>query len=209
VRPYMAFEGVDGAGKTVLARIVSEALRERFPELEVLQVREPGGTSVGEKVRKILLHWTGKVCNLAEVLLFATCRAQLWEEVISPALQRGAVVISDRSAYSSLAYQGEARGVGAAEVWTVNNIALQGNWPDLVFFLDVDPEVGFGREDEHDRISSEGLALQERVREGYLKSWRADPERIVRIDASKSLKEVFDEVMEIIFERFGWHNDPS
>ena len=185
---YLAVEGVDGAGKTTVSAAVVLALEARGDE--VLLVREPGGTPTGEAVRRILLHSDDSVAAWTEAMLFAASRAQLAAETIGPALEDGRLVVSDRTVYSSLAYQGGARGLGIDLVRTVNEAGLQGVWPDRVLLLDVDPAAGLDREDAADRISVEGVALQARVAEAYDFLAKEDPQRFEVIDASRPIEEV-------------------
>lgn len=179
---YLAVEGVDGAGKTTVAAAVVDALQARGRD--ALLVREPGGTPTGEAIRRILLHSDDSVAAWTEAMLFAASRAQLADEVVRPALERGVLVVSDRTVYSSLAYQGGARGLGIASVRAVNEVGLQGTWPDRVLLLDVEPAAGLEREDAADRISVEGVALQNDVAKAYGILAAEDPERFVVIDAS-------------------------
>ena len=187
-RRYVAFEGVDGAGKTTVAALVAERLAARG--FDVLTVREPGGTPTGEAIRGILLGLGSVVSDWAEALLFAAARSQLAAEVVGPALEAGRAVVSDRSVYSSLAYQGGARGLGIEAVRRVNEAGLGGVWPDMVVLLRVDPEHGLAREAQADRISTAGVALQARVAEAYDLLAAAEPERIVVIDAAAGLEAV-------------------
>ena len=195
---YVAIEGVDGAGKTTVARRVVEALAG---ERDVRFVREPGGTSTGEAIRDVLLDRDGVIAPWTEALLFAAGRAQLAAESVGPALQSGALVVSDRTVYSSLAYQGGARGLGIGTVRAVNEAGLQGVWPDLVVLLRVDPAEALAREDDADRISVEGVALQQRVADAYEALARAESDRFVIIDARRPLDDVVDLVVAAVEER--------
>jgi dTMP kinase len=197
---YVALEGVDGAGKTTVARAVAGQLR-RFGH-DVLEVREPGGTTSGEAIRRILLERGGAIAPWTEALLFAAGRAQLAAEVIGPALATGKAVLSDRRVYSSLAYQGGARDLGFDLVRSVNAAGLQGVWPGLVIVLRVDPETGLRREDEADRISVEGIALQERVAAAYDHLAASEPERVVTIDAGLPFDEVVSSAVHEVTERW-------
>jgi dTMP kinase len=190
---YVAFEGVDGAGKTTVATSVATGLRDRGHD--VLWVREPGGTATGEAIREILLRRDGTVSEWAEAMLFAAARSQLAAEVIGPALEAGRTVVSDRSVYSSLAYQGGARGLGIDQVRRVNAAGLCGVWPALVVLLRLDPAAGLAREDEADRISIEGIALQERVAEAYDLLAAGEPERFVVVDAATDVGAVVAAVL--------------
>jgi len=193
---YLAVEGVDGAGKTTVARALVAALEARGDE--VLLVREPGGTLTGEAIRHILLHSDDLVAAWTEAMLFAASRAQLAAEVIGPALQAGKVVVSDRTVYSSLAYQGGARGLGIEEVRRVNEAGLQGVWPDRVLLLQVDAAAALEREDAADRISVEGVALQQKVAEAYALISAAETERFRVIDASRPIEEVIDDAIAVV-----------
>ncbi|MBU1225660.1 MAG: dTMP kinase [Actinobacteria bacterium] len=182
---YLAIEGVDGAGKTTVAAAIAAALEGRGEA--VLLVREPGGTPTGEAIRRILLHSDDSVAAWTEAMLFAASRAQLAAELVGPALEAGMRVVSDRTVYSSLAYQGGARGLGIDRVREVNEAGLQGVWPDRVLLLVVDPASGLEREDAADRISVEGIALQARVAAAYDDMARQDPERFEVVDASRPI----------------------
>jgi dTMP kinase len=182
---YLAIEGVDGAGKTTVAAAIVAALEGR--RQAVLLVREPGGTPTGEAIRRILLHSDDSVAAWTEAMLFAASRAQLAAELVGPALEAGMRVVSDRTVYSSLAYQGGARGLGIDRVREVNEAGLQGVWPDRVLLLVVDPASGLEREDAADRISVEGIALQARVAAAYDDMARQDPERFEVVDASRPI----------------------
>ena len=134
---FVTFEGIDRSGKTTQARLLCEALGD-----EALGVREPGGTPAGERVRDLLKDASVPLGAEAEALLFAAARAELVENVIRPALERGRVVVSDRFLDSSLAYQGGARGLGIDEVEAANRLATGGLMPDLTFLLELDPTSG-------------------------------------------------------------------
>ncbi len=185
---YVAFEGIDGAGKTSVARQVGERLRRRG--FDLLEIREPGGTATGEAIRQVLLGVGGRVDDWTEALLFAAARSQLASEVIGPALEAGLAVVSDRSVYSSLAYQGGARGLGLEAVRSVNEAGLGGVWPAQVVLLRLDPAIGLAREDGPDRISREGVELQARVAQAYDQLAAAEPQRFLVIDAAQGLEAV-------------------
>lgn len=189
-RRYVAFEGVDGAGKTTVAARVAERLAARG--FDVVTVREPGGTLTGEAIRRILLDLGGVVGDWAEALLFAAARSQLAAEVVGPALAAGRAVISDRSVYSSLAYQGGARGLGLEAVRRVNEAGLGSVWPETVVLLHLDPSRGLAREEETNRISEAGLALQVKVAESYDRLAAAEPDRFVVLDATAGLAAVVE-----------------
>lgn len=188
---YLGIEGVDGAGKSTIVRAVADVLDGAGRD--VVTVREPGGTEIGEEIRKLLLHGED-MAPWTEALLFAAQRAQLAAEVVAPALARGAVVVSDRTYYSSLAYQGAARGLGVPAVRAVNEAGLAGTVPDLVVVLWLDPDTALAREDGPDRISAEGAAFQRRVAEAY--QALADSDRRVRlVDATLAVDAVVETVV--------------
>jgi len=197
---YVAFEGIDGAGKSTVARGAAEAFGAAGHDVVV--VREPGGTPVGESIRHVLLDRGGSMGPWAEAMLFAAQRAQLAIEVIAPALAAGRVVVGDRSVYSSLAYQGGARRLGIDDVRRVNAAGLQGVWPGLVVLLRVDPETGLAREDEADRISIEGARFQAAVAEAYDALAAAEPERFIVLDARRPVAEVVDSAVEEVMGRW-------
>jgi dTMP kinase len=199
-RSYVAIEGIDGAGKSTVARGTAEALTASGHD--VVMVREPGGTAVGEAIRHVLLDRGGSMGPWAEAMLFAAQRAQLAAEVVGPALAAGRVVLSDRSVYSSLAYQGGARGLGIEEVRRVNAAGLAGIWPGLVVLLRIDPAAGLAREDEADRISIEGTRFQAGVAAAYDALAAAEPERFVVIDATQPLADVVAAAVEGVTSRW-------
>ncbi len=193
---YIAFEGVDGAGKSTVAARVAEAL-ERDGH-SVVFVREPGGTPVGEAVRSTLLDAGDTMSPRTEALLFAAARTQLAHEVIRPSLQSGSIVVSDRSVYSSLAYQGGGRQIGVEAVREPNAWGLEGVWPDMVVLLELDAGAGLSREDEADRISREGVELMERVAASYEGLADDEPGVFVRVDASRPVDDVVAACLDVI-----------
>ena len=198
---YAAIEGVDGAGKSTVAGRIAAVLEERGGE--VVRVREPGGTAAGEAIRAILLDSESDLSDWTEALLFAAARAQLAATIVGPALGAGKTVISDRSVYSSLAYQGAGRGLPIDAVRAVNRQGLGDVWPDTVILLRLDPEQGLQREDEADRISLAGADLHRRVGLAYDGLAAAEPDRFVVIDASLPVDAVVSEAVAALGER--WH----
>jgi dTMP kinase len=195
---FVAFEGVEGAGKGTQIRLATEWLESQG--MEVLVTREPGGTNVGETLREMLLaHDTGHVEPKTEALLFAAARAQHVATVIRPALAAGKVVFCDRYIDSSLAYQGWARGLGEQDVLTLNVWATQGLFPDLVVLLHLEPEAGLVRMlEEPDRIEMEGADFHAKVSDAYLRIAEEHPERIVVVDADGPPDVVHDRVKEAL-----------
>jgi len=192
IHRYIALEGGDGSGKTTLSAALATRLRATGEE--VVEVREPGGTALGESVRELLLD-SEHVHPWAEVFLFAAQRAQLAGDVVAPALERGAWVISDRTYYSSIAYQGRARGLGEEMVRQINEIGLEGVVPGLVFVIEVDPGTALGRQHRPDRIGSEGVEFQEAVRSAYRSLATSDPDRVILLDGLDPTDQLVDQVM--------------
>lgn len=188
---FITIEGIEGAGKTTLAAALAEKLRARGDD--VIVTSEPGGGPVGESIRQILLDPSNSITDRAELLLFEAARAQHVETLIRPALERGAVVICDRYTDSSLAYQGAARGIGMEAVRSLNDFATAGLKPDRTILLDLPAREGLARQAKVDRVSSEGLAFHEAVRQGFLEAAQMEPERFVVIDASKPFELVLKE----------------
>jgi dTMP kinase len=164
---YLAFEGIDGSGKSSLIKRLSAVLSNQQVENKI--VREPGGTKVGEGVRELLLSHDYEVDALTEALLFCSQRSQLIAEVIKPEVNRGIKILSDRSAYSSVAYQGVGRGLGYETIYQLNDIAVNSFWPEKVVLLDIDPKISLSRQKVADRIGSDKVDFFNKVREGYLR----------------------------------------
>ncbi len=164
---YLAFEGIDGSGKSSLIKHLSAVLSNQQVENKI--VREPGGTKVGEGVRELLLSHDYKVDALTEALLFCSQRSQLIAEVIKPEVNKGIKILSDRSAYSSVAYQGVGRGLGYETIYQLNDIAVNSFWPEKVVLLDIDPKISLSRQKVADRIGSDKVDFFNKVREGYLR----------------------------------------
>lgn len=205
----ITFEGGEGAGKSsqigrLCARLASEC---GVPTAQIIQVREPGGTAMGEGVRDWLKRRDSNIVPEAELLLFAACRAQLVAEVIAPALREGKVVICDRFADSTLAYQEGGRGLPGAAVRSANLLACRGVAPRLTVLLDLPPEVGLARASlrdhgQPDRLEALDLAFHRRVRQTYLDLAAAEPGRWLVLDAAQSPEAVADAIWHEILRRF-------
>ena len=185
----ITFEGPEGSGKsTQIARL---AARLRDLVYDVLEIREPGGTAIGEEIRTILLRpRDGSMLALTELFLFLAARAQIVDEVILPAIAEGKIVLCDRFADSTTAYQSFARGIDRSLVDQLNDRACQGRKPDLTLLLDLPVEEGLARQSEKDRLDSETIGFHSKVRDGYLALAREERDRIHVIDASASPDEV-------------------
>jgi len=189
---FVTFEGLDGSGKSTQAELLRAWLVA--DGLDVVATREPGGTELGEKLRDLVLHG-GHVSPWAEALMYAAARAQHVDEVIRPALERGATVICDRYVDSSVAYQGVGRELGLDRVLDLNLAAVDSLMPDRTFLLELDVEaVGERLRGEHDRLEREPMAFFERAAAGYRELASRYPERIVVLDASLPADELAREV---------------
>ncbi|HEY3427678.1 MAG TPA: dTMP kinase [Acidimicrobiia bacterium] len=195
---YLALEGGEGAGKTTVAALLQALLEERGEEVTL--VREPGGTELGDAIRMMVLH-SIDMTPWAEAMLFAAQRAQLVAEIVAPALERGEIVISDRSLYSSLAYQSGGRGLGFDDVLAANLLAVGGLVPELVVVLGVDPEVGRSRQEVPDRIGREHDQFQKRVAAAYRRLAEADPGRVRIVPAGDNPEAVAKGILELIDQR--------
>lgn len=192
---FITFEGGEGSGKTVQARLLKERLESRG--LVVLLTREPGGTPLGDRLREILLH--GRDIPLgaeAQALLFFAARAQLVRDVIRPALAAGTHVIGDRYYDSTLAYQGYGHGAHLEDLRALARVACGDLVPDMTILLDAPVEIGFARKraGSWDRFETDDAAFHRRVREGYLALARAEPRRFVVIGADRGEREIAREV---------------
>ena len=191
---FITFEGLDGSGKSTQAGLLAEALAA--DGREVVATREPGGTELGERIRDLLLGGT-HVAPWAEAALFAAARAQLVEEVIAPALARGADVVCDRYLDSSLAYQGIARGLGLDRVLQLNLQAIRGVLPDRTYQLSIEPEASARRlHGPSDRIEREDAEFRAQVAGAYAEIAAAFPQRIITIDATRPPDEIGREVLD-------------
>jgi len=180
---FITFEGGEGCGKSTQSRLLSEKLYQQ--NIPVVLTHEPGGTALGNEIRRVLKREQGiPISPRAELFLFVASRAQLVTELIRPALREGKVVICDRFAHSTLVYQGYGRGLDLPTLEMVNNMATENLEPDLVILLNISPEQGLKRKGSlRDRFELEDLSFHRRVREGYLKMAAAEPNRWLVIDA--------------------------
>lgn len=194
---FLAFEGVDGAGKSTQARLLAEHLERKGREVVIC--REPGGTELGEELRRILLDpGSGNLEPEVEVLLFMAARAQLCNKVIRPELEAAKVVISDRFLWSSVVYQGIVGGLGVDEVLAIGRFATRDLLPDLTVLIDLDPAVSHSGLDDGDRMESRGIEFQRRVREGFVSLAAEFSDSFVLIDGSASVEQVHQQVLEAL-----------
>ncbi len=210
---FIVFDGPDGSGKsTQFRRFATLAQTCRVP---VCEVREPGGTHIGEAIRRVLLDPSVKeeVDLKCEMLLFMASRAQLIAQKIRPALARRELVLADRFISSTLAYQGTAGGLAVADILRVGQVALGATWPDLVVVFDVDEHTAASRispllrdrefDADHDRMEAKGAAYHRKVRRGYLDQAATDPDRYLVVDASREPDVVFEELVAGLAARAG------
>ena len=194
---FISMEGPDGSGKSTQIELLKKYFEEKG--IECVITREPGGTRISEAVRGVILNkdYT-EMDYMTELLLYASARAQLVSEVILPALEEGKCVISDRFVDSSAVYQGIARGLGVETVYEINKYATRNRFPDKTFLLDLPAEVGIARKKDQkdlDRMEREKLSFHEKVAQGYRDMAERDSERIVRIDATKSVEEIHEAII--------------
>ena len=189
---FVTFEGLDGSGKSTQAELLR--VRLQADGVEVVSTREPGGTELGEGVRNLVLHG-GDVGPWAEALLYVAARAQLVDDVIRPALERGAAVICDRYVDSSVAYQGIGRQLGLDRILDLNLAAVGGLLPDRTFLLELNPDEVASRIQRHyDRLEREGDDFRRRAADGYRRLAARFPERIVVLDAARPANDIAEEV---------------
>ena len=192
---FIVFDGPDGSGKSTQIDRFTTWCAEHDVPLEI--VREPGGTPIGEAIRRVLLDPAHEEMTIrTEMLLYMASRAQLVRERIQPAIQAGRMVLADRFISSTLAYQGTAGGLDTEEILEVGRVATDGVEPDLIVLFDVDAATGLSRiSGTKDRMEQKSSAFHDRVREGYRSQAIRDPERYLVVDASQSEDDVFDALM--------------
>jgi dTMP kinase len=204
---FITFEGGEGCGKSTHSRLLLKKFEQR--NVPVVLTHEPGGTALGDELRRALKKRRNSfISPQAELFLVAASRAQLVAEVIRPALQEGKVVLCDRFTHSTMVYQGYGRGLDFTAIQMVNNMATRNLNPDLIIFLDIPPKQGLARKRSlKDRFELEDLSFHRRVREGYLKMAKAEPDRWLVIDASlpksKVAKIIWSRVSRILHDFAG------
>ncbi len=199
---FITFEGIDGSGKSTQMSRCQQALETAG--YATVMTRNPGGTELGQGIRKILLHHPGYVSPRCELLLYIADRAQHMDEVISPALAKGQIILCDRHIDSTLAYQGYGRNLDHATIEQLNTMATQGQKPDLTLFLDGPPAVlldRVNRRGEVDRLEQEALDFFERTAQGYRTIATQEPHRFKVLDALKPVDALHKEIMNLIHER--------
>ncbi|MDU4278402.1 MAG: dTMP kinase [Finegoldia magna] len=199
---FITFEGPDGSGKSTIIQKVYDYLIEN--NYDVIKTREPGGSSIAEKIRNLILDTENtKMGYRTEALLYAASRAQHVEETILPALNENKIVLCDRFLISSLAYQGVGRDLGIENVRKINEFAINGVFPDFVLFFDVDPITTLKRKsslDTADRLEKEGNNFHERVYNGYKEILNSE-KNVEIIDATQSVEDVFSQCIKVLKRR--------
>jgi dTMP kinase len=197
---FITFEGGEGTGKTTLIKTIAKILSEKYA---VITSREPGGSTIAEAIREIILDPKYKgVTPYTEALLLAASRAQHLDEVILPALSQNKIVLCDRYLDSSLAYQAYARDLGFKFVLSINQYATE-HLPNLTFYIDLDPLVGMSRisaRDKYDRLDQETIDFHNKVRAGYLKVATMYPNRVVTIDGNQTIEAITEQIIAKIRE---------
>jgi len=196
---FISFEGIDKSGKGTQISLLVDYLKEK--KYEVLPTCEPGGTGLGKEIERILLESSlGRIGGTAELFLYLADRSEHVKKVIKPALKKYEIVISDRFADASLAYQGYGRGLDIHWIDKLNKRATQGISPELTFLLDIDPELTKKRSKEKDRIENEEIAFHQRVRQGYLEIARLYPNRVKTVNGQDSIKNIHLAIRKILSE---------
>ena len=201
---FITIEGPDGGGKTTQMNMLVPALEEQG--LDIVRTREPGGTDIGDQIRSVIMDMKNKSMDpRAEILLFCASRAQLVSELIRPSLASGKIVLCDRYADSTMAYQGYGHGLDRTVLKNLLEFATGGLKPDLTILLDISAEAGLRRRitnhDEWNRMDDYALQFHERVRKGYLEMATAEPVRFAVINADRSKEEIHDEIVAVIMRK--------
>ncbi|MBI3508175.1 MAG: dTMP kinase [Chlamydiia bacterium] len=197
---FITFEGGEGAGKTTLMEGLAHRLTQEKGR-SVLKTREPGGTELGEEIRHLLLKKRSLMSPYAELCLFLASRSEHIREVIQPALAKGQIILCDRFNDSTIAYQGNARGLSMEKVAHFCSFISEHLTPHLTLYLDIDPEQGLQRAHkvrEQDRIEAEGLAFHKKIREGYLAIAKKEPNRFHLLDASQPPAQLLEAAMRLV-----------
>lgn len=190
----LSVDGIDGCGKSTQISLLGKWLEQRGHE--VVHVRDPGGTALGENLREILLHRKEIALGMrAEMLMYMASRAQMVEEVMVPALEKGQVVLADRFLLANVVYQGSAGGLSTDVIWSVGTVATGGIEPDFTAVLDLSPETANSRMGpERDRLESRGVEYMTRVREGFLEQSKRLGEKVQIFDATESVEDIHEKI---------------
>lgn len=196
---FISFEGIDKSGKSTQISLLVDYLKKK--KYQVVPTCEPGGTKLGKEIERILLEPSGRpISSVGELFLYLADRAEHVREAIKPALEKDAIIVSDRFADASVAYQGYGRELDIHWIDELNKRATQGISPELTFLLDIDPELAKKRSKEKDRIENEKIAFHRRVRQGYLEIARSQPNRVKIINGEESIEEIQLAIIRILSE---------
>ncbi|MDP8230658.1 MAG: dTMP kinase [Candidatus Gorgyraea atricola] len=200
---FITFEGPEGSGKSTHSKLLCDFLREKGHK--VLYTREPGGTLISEKIRKVLLDPKNKGMDVAcEMLLYIAARAQIIKEKILPALKRGEIVVCDRFTDATLVYQGYAGGIDLKTIKDINTIATKGISPEVTFLLDIEAKKGLLRSGKNkDRMERKSLLFHKKVRQGYLMIARKEPRRVRILSAIGEISETQEKIRKIVLKLIG------
>ena len=199
---YIVFEWIVGSGKSTQSKKLVDFLKTTYPQNEVIHVREPGSTAIAEEIRTLAQwkEWEDETMHpLTNAYLYAAARAQTLHTVVKPALERGAIVVSDRSFLSSCAYQWEAQWLGIETILSVNKDAIEGMLPDMVFYMDIDVETSLARtfDTVWDKWEKMGKDFFVSIKRGYDKCEKLEimKNRFIRIDANRSVETIFEDIL--------------
>ena len=202
---FITMEGPDGSGKTTQIQLLEQVLKSQGYKVWV--TREPGGTLIGEQIRKIILDVDNEEMDpMTEAILYAAARAQHVKQLIEPALDQGMIVLCDRFLDSSVAYQGVARGLGMDTIEGINQYATGGLVPDITFFIDMDPVIGLKRkknQTELDRLEQETLDFHQKVYKGYLALCNRYSDRIYRVFGQDTVENIHQQIWSKLKEQIG------
>lgn len=205
---FITVEGIDGSGKTTLITGLVKKLQKEFSTLNILSTREPGGNTISEKIREIILDINHtNLDTKTEALLYTAARRQHLVDNLIPALNDGAIIICDRFIDSSLAYQGEGRKLGINNILSINEFAIDGYYPDITFYIDIPVQVGHKRihqyrSNEINRLDLENIAFHEAVKKGYDKVNELYHDRVITLDGMKSSEKLIEECFSILISRY-------
>jgi len=201
---YIVFEGIVGSGKTTQSKLLLEKLKEKFSKREIVWTKEPGGTEIAQKIREIVqaTPFVEEMEPVCEQYLYAASRAQALRKVIQPVLEKGGIVISDRSFFTSLAYQGFGRGLGLDLVLKINNPAVGGIWPDKVIIVDTDIDAALARTKDQsgDKFETFDKSFFVKVRKGYLAVAKKYPRIVKIINGEGTIEEVFNRIYPLVLK---------
>jgi dTMP kinase len=201
---YLVFEGIVGCGKTTQSKILFEKLKQEFPKKEIVWTKEPGGTEIAQEIRKVVqvTPFDEEMEPICEQYLYAASRAQTLRKIVAPVLKRGGIMISDRSFFTSMAYQGFGRGLGLDLVLKINESAIDNLWPDMVLFIDtkIDTALRRAKDQAGDKFESFKKPFFIKVRNGYLEVAEKYKKIVRVVDGDGSVDEVSERVYKIISE---------